>query len=285
MNSPLNKLFAGRTLLIATKHKKERVISPIFEKEFGVHCVVSQNFDTDLLGTFSGEIERKKSPLETVKEKCLLAMEANQCDLAIANEGSFGPHPTLFFIPADDEYLIFIDKKNNLEIVARIISTDTNFCQTEIKKEEELAKFAQEIGFPSHGVLLKRSGAKDNLIRKDFASLDQLVKAYNELNDNDSTITLETDMRAMRNPTRMKVIEETAHQLAKKIKSTCPSCKTPGFSITDSKKGLPCSLCGSPTNSTLLHTYRCLSCDYSEDKMYPNDVKTEDPMYCNFCNP
>lgn len=40
-------MFQGRKLLIATKHKKENVIAPIFEKEFGVNCFVSDKFDTD----------------------------------------------------------------------------------------------------------------------------------------------------------------------------------------------------------------------------------------------
>ena len=48
-------MFKGRLLLIATKHKKEEIISPIFEKELGVRCVVPEHLDTDLLGTFTGE--------------------------------------------------------------------------------------------------------------------------------------------------------------------------------------------------------------------------------------
>ena len=49
-------MFAGRKVLIATKHKKELVLSPILEKELVVSCFVSEQFDTDILGTFSGEI-------------------------------------------------------------------------------------------------------------------------------------------------------------------------------------------------------------------------------------
>jgi hypothetical protein len=50
-------LFKNRRLLIATKHEKEKVIA-LLEKN-GVICFVNENFDTDLLGTFTGEIERK----------------------------------------------------------------------------------------------------------------------------------------------------------------------------------------------------------------------------------
>ena len=111
------KIFEGRRLVIATKHKKETVIAPLLEKHLGVQCFVPEDFDTDVLGTVSGEIERKDGPLETVRKKCLQAMEQTNCDLAIASEGSFGPHPTIFMAHADDEILIFIDNKNILEIL------------------------------------------------------------------------------------------------------------------------------------------------------------------------
>lgn len=55
-------MFQGRKLLIATKHEKEKAIASIFEKELGVKCFVAPNLDTDTLGTFTGEIERKDDP-------------------------------------------------------------------------------------------------------------------------------------------------------------------------------------------------------------------------------
>ena len=120
-------MFKGRKLLIATKHEKEKVIAPILEKELGVSWFVINDFDTDELGTFTGEIERKDDPIITARKKCLLAIELTNCDLAVASEGSFGPHPTIYFVPADDEFLLFFDKKNDLEIIVRELSTETNF--------------------------------------------------------------------------------------------------------------------------------------------------------------
>ena len=120
-------MFQDRKLIIVTKHEKEKAIAPFLEKSLGVSCFVNENFDTDILGTFTGEIERELDPIATARQKCLMAMELTNCDLGIASEGSFGPHPTIFFVSADDEFLIFIDKKNNLEIIARELSTATNF--------------------------------------------------------------------------------------------------------------------------------------------------------------
>ena len=76
-------MFISRKLIIATKHKKESVIAPILEKELGVRCFTDETFDTDTLGTFTGEIERELDPIATARRKCLLAMELNNCDLGV----------------------------------------------------------------------------------------------------------------------------------------------------------------------------------------------------------
>jgi len=278
-------MFKGRNLLIATKHEKEKVIAPILEKELGVKCFISPDLDTDKLGTFTGEIERKNDPITTAREKCLMAMDLTDCDLAVASEGSFGSHPTIFFAPADDEFLLFIDKKNNLEIIARELSTETNFNGAEIKTKEELEEFTKNVKFPSHGLILKKD--KDDLseIVKGITSVKKLNSAFNHFISIYGKAFLETDMRAMHNPTRMKVIEKATIKLANKINSLCPCCYTPGFGVTDGKPGLPCELCNLPTRSTLSHIYTCQKCIYIKEEKYPNGKFTEDPMYCDYCNP
>lgn len=278
-------MFQNRKLLIATKHQKENVIAPILEKELGVNCFIDETFDTDTFGTFTGEIERELDPISTAREKCLRAMKMNDCDLGIASEGSFGPHPSMFFVNADDEFLIFIDKKYNLEIIARELSTETNFNGKEIKTENELLDFANSIGFPAHGLILRKTKDDVSEIHKGITDLELLKTVFNHLHSKYHAVYAETDMRAMYNPTRMKVIKKAAKKLVEKIKSTCPECQTPGFGITQAKKGLECSLCGSPTNSTLSYIYQCQHCKYTKEDMYPNKKKTEDPMYCDYCNP
>lgn len=278
-------LFENRKLVIATKHEKEKVIAPILEKHLGVQCFTPKNFDTDVLGTFSGEIERELDPIATLRKKCLLAMEASNCDLGIASEGSFGNHPTLFFAKADDEIVIFIDQKNNIEIIARELSMETNFNGEEITTEEELLEFAEVTHFPSHALILRKTKTDNNNIIKGISSLKDLKDAFYKLKEKDKTVFVETDMRAMFNPTRMKVIEKATEKLIQNIISCCPQCETPGFVVTTVKKGLKCSLCGSPTQSTLSHIYNCQKCGYSKEEMHPNKKTTEDPMYCDFCNP
>jgi ribosomal protein S27AE len=278
-------MFQDRKLIIATKHEKEKVIAPLLERALGVSCFVDENFDTDMLGTFTGEVERELDPIATARKKCLTAMELSNCDLGVASEGSFGPHPSMFFVNADDEFLIFIDKKNNLEIIVRELSTATNFNGKEIKNEEELLDFASAINFPTHGLILRKTKSDNDNIIKGITNLNRLKEAFTELLDKFKTVYAETDMRAMYNPSRMKVIEAATQKLITKINSLCPQCSQPGFGITDAKRGLACSLCGLPTQSTLSYIYVCQQCEYTKEEMYPHKKTTEDPMYCDYCNP
>ncbi len=278
-------MFQDRKLVIATKHEKEKVIAPLLEKELGVFCFINENFDTDLLGTFTGEIEREQDPVATARQKCLMAMELSNCDLGIASEGSFGSHPSMFFVNADDEFLIFIDKKNNLEIIVRELSTATNFNGKNIKSERELLAFAEASSFPSHGLILRKAKEDNHEIVKDITDIKHLKETFQTLFEKHGTVYAETDMRAMYNPSRMQVIETATKKLIEKIKSECPQCSKPGFGITEVKSGLKCNLCGAPTNSTLSYIFVCQHCACTKEEMYPHKKTNEDPMYCDYCNP
>lgn len=272
-------------MVVATKHKKEEVIAPILGNELGIICVVPKDLDTDKLGTFSGEVEREDDPVTTLRKKCQMAIDASGINLAIANEGSFGAHPTIFFAHADDEFIMLLDKENGIEIIERELSLNTNFDGTEIKSEDELIAFANKIGFPSHGVILKKSKNNCSGIIKESRAFEELIKNYHKIKNEDGTAYAETDMRAMFNPTRMKIIEQAAIKLAKKAKSLCPSCSTPGFGVVGAENGLPCEMCGLPTRSTLKHIYSCQKCNFQTEKEFPFEKQFEDPQYCDFCNP
>lgn len=278
-------MFGGRKLLIVTKHSKEKVIAPVLESKLGVECFTSDLFDTDELGTFTGEVERENDAITTVRNKCILAIELTGCDLAIASEGSFGAHPQIPFIPADDELVLLLDKKNNLEFIERELSTDTNFNGAEIKNKDELLLFASSVKFPSHALILKKSKDDFTEIKKGITDWDVLKDVFNYFAQANGSAFVETDMRAMYNPTRMNVIKKATEKLAKKMNSLCPQCSTPGFSVTKSTAGLPCSLCKFPTRSTLSYIYSCQKCDFIQEKMYPHGKTNEEPTYCNFCNP
>lgn len=285
MSDPTIDFFKGRRLVIATKHKKEDIIGPLLEESLGVQCFVNAQFDSDQFGTFTGEIKRETNSLATARRKCIAAMELSNCDLGIASEGSFGPHPSIFLLNSDHEIVILMDKKNNLEVIAQEISADTNLAGKEIKNEGELKKFAKQLKFPSHGMILRDSIHSNHRLIKGISNDQDLKNAFKEIKKQFGSVYAESDMRALYNPSRMKAISIVTCELIKNLQSACPSCHTPGFVISDAKIGLPCSWCELPTNSVLSYIYTCQRCQYSKEQLYPNNKETEDPGYCNYCNP
>jgi hypothetical protein len=278
-------MFNNRTIVIATMHQKEQVLAPLLKEAFNITAILPKYLDTDILGTFSGEIDRKGTPMEVAKRKCLLAMEETGCDLAIASEGSFGAHPTIPFIAGDDEMVFLMDQKNGVEIFAREISTDTNFKGESISSLDDAKYFAQKIGFPSHAIIIRKEKDEGTGTQKGVGDVFLFESLVKEFLSEHGKVWLETDMRAMHNPTRLTVISKAAETLISKMQCLCPACNAPGFSVTNVLPGLPCSLCLMPTESTLAHEYVCAQCGCMEEKKYPHAKQNEEPLYCSFCNP
>ena len=278
-------LFSNRTVFILTKHDKDKVIAPLFENDLSLSCVPIRHIDTDLLGTFSGEVDRKLDPMATLRKKCNLAREMEGCDLVVATEGSFGNHPSIFFASANDELIMLKDFKNDIEISERVVSLDTNLNEACISTPEELEDFINKVKFPSHGIIIK--AAKRDFVHmvKGITDPKLLKDTFNRFVKINGSCYLETDMRACFNPSRMEVIEQATQRLIEKIKSHCPQCNTPGYGVIEVVRGLPCKLCHSETKSVKAHLYGCQKCNHVTQKMYPNTNEYEDPMYCDYCNP
>ncbi|MFN5356363.1 MAG: DUF6671 family protein [Bacteroidota bacterium] len=276
--------FDGRRLVLATKHGKETLISPLFISAFGVDPFVCPDLDTDRFGTFTGEMPRTHDPLTTARMKCLAAMDQSGCDLGLASEGSFGPHPSFVFIPADEELIILIDRKNGFEITAIETSTSTNFRSAEVNTFEQVEEFARIAGFPQHALIL-RSPRANGRVMKGISDPDILHQTYLNLCSSSGQILIETDMRACHNPSRMQVIGKTAQKLCGRINSLCPGCNAPGFVVTSIDPGLPCKNCNTPTRSPIETISSCPKCSYSIRILYPEGKAQEEPMYCDRCNP
>ncbi|ULQ56124.1 hypothetical protein KJS94_15860 [Flavihumibacter rivuli] len=276
--------FEGRTIAIATMHGKEKIIGPILE-ELGMKPCLPHSFDTDQFGTFAGEKERELSPLDTAIMKCKAAMELCHTDLAIASEGSYGAHPLIPFIPGGEELVVLVDKKNNWTIAARHICEATNFNGSSITSWEEAGLFLKNIGYPEHGVILKDRQSNPEVIFKGISDLKELEAALSGLMQKNKIAWMESDMRAVHNPTRQNEIGTATRKLVNKLFQCCPSCNAPGFDTVDYTEGLPCSWCGQPTRSVLTVIYGCVACDFKKEQWYPKGKEQEDPMYCDHCNP
>lgn len=162
---------------------------------------------------------------------------------------------------------------------------ETNFKSQEVLNLNELIKFANKIRFPSHGLILRARIRGKNKNYKGIVNWQVLINCYQALKGSASKIIVETDMRAMYNPTRMEVIRNATLKLIKKVNTSCPNCSAPGFGHEKSLYGLECSQCSFPTNSIKAHVFQCQKCFYEELIEFPNFKIREDPTFCDFCNP
>lgn len=278
-------MFEGRSLFIATNHRKESAIQPILERELKVNCFTLALFDSDQFGTFSGEIERSQSPYDTLKAKCHLGNKLTACDLVIATEGSFGAHPDLPFCAAHDELILLMDFKNNVSFSARILTTETNFQGKKIRNEEEIIAFGESIDFPKQAIILRNEEQSISYLKKGINDWDELTTAFRVCMRRHDKVFVETDMRAMHNPLRMKQIEQLTLKLMAQLKVLCPACEMPGYGVTSVLPGLPCWICETPTSSVLKHVLTCTACQHQKEVYFPNGRQTEEPTFCPACNP
>ncbi|KYC40287.1 hypothetical protein WA1_27540 [Scytonema hofmannii PCC 7110] len=282
-------LFDNRVAILATKHHKEKAIAPILEQELGIKVIVPQDFDTDRFGTFTRDIKRTGSQIEAARLKAESILSVTNETLALASEGSFSPHPSNPFVPCNLEIVILIDRTNELKIIGQSVTIETNFSHRAIASIPEAREFAAKVGFPEHAVVVMVHSSSENQeeIIKGINTTEQLVEAvtYALKRSKTGEIHIETDMRALYNPTRMKNIARATHDLIQKIRNACPNCDFPGFDVFSRKRGLPCAYCLSPTELTLAVTYKCQKCGFFKDVMFPDGIQEADPSWCNYCNP
>jgi hypothetical protein len=278
--------YRDRLVVIATMHRKELAIAPILQTSLGVRVTVPQDFNSDLFGTFTRDIDRPANQVETAKLKAEKALELVDADLAIASEGSFFPHPMLG-IPYNREIVLLLDKKHDLTVYGEFLSADTNFRHREISSYEQAYDFALKVGFPDHAIVLMQDAktSAKQAIYKGITSEALLKESVDKLLRKSSQIHIETDMRSLYNPTRMSNIAKATEDLVRKLQQLCPNCNFVNFDVVKKLKGLPCELCRLPTQVTRANVYRCDRCQFQQEVLFPDEAQTADPMYCSYCNP
>ena len=277
--------FYNKKAAIITKHGKEKIIGPILWDAFHIHLELA-HYDTDLLGTFSGEIERPADQLGTARLKIQQAASISNADLLLASEGAFHPHPDTPFLTVNTELIVLFDRTTEQEIVAKHTTLETNAAKITTNDEAILLEFANRIQFPEHRIILMTDDSSNmpKRILKDIDNEAALISAFRSLQHNsDALVVVETDLRAMHNPTRQGQISITANKLVQLMRSYCPKCYNPGYQIQEWLPGLPCCWCNSPTNNTLYEQYRCTHCGFEEQKRVSKPCA--DPGTCNQCNP
>ena len=285
MNGP----FAGRRLCIATMHGKERVIAPPLERLLGVHCELPpEGFDTDRFGTFSGEVVRRGTARDAARAKAAAAMDAAGIDLAVASEGSFGPHPHSFLLHVGAELLLLVDRRLGLEITGEDVTAETNHGGRVCSSLADATAFAGKVGFPEHALIVTVGEPPVRVWRglgTEAALRDAVAAAVAASAANGLPWSVASDMRADRNPTRMRAIGRAAASLAERAATPCPGCATPGFGQVEVRRGLPCGDCGAPTAQVRALVHGCARCDERRELPRADGATTASPAGCDVCNP
>lgn len=283
-------------MVLTSNHAKEKALErPL--RSIGLQLSVYRDFDTDILGTFSGEVEREGSQREVAVKKARIGMAVLKCRFGIATEASFGPHPFLPFGALGLETIVFLDDENGCTYFEDYSTTETNYGHTVVSGLSELMSFAKSSDFPSHALIMAPSAASRALDRQDILcdlgmekginTEEMLVNCFEAMvaKSPKQTVWVETDMRAHLNPTRMRIIRRAAVKLAHRLATKCPSCQFLGFGLTDKEAGLLCANCKLPTNVVGWFIHSCQRCQFVSKIPKYEPSHMADPQYCFQCNP
>lgn len=267
---------------LLTKHHKLPLIAPALA-ELGITIALAEGFDTDSLGTFSGEVPRQLSPLDCVKTKARLAAELAALPLGIGSEGSFGGGPLPGLLNWDDELLCLYNAASGQFIIAHAAGA-VPLSTIETQQLSQIRAHMEQQD-PKQGWIC----SDDKRVLKGLVGFDAVRTALQQagllLSDSEIShnIRLSPDLRAHLCPSRQRIIQQAAMQLASRLQSSCPKCHAPDFWRSGADKGLPCSVCHYPTHKVKGYNKKCSCCDYS---LYEAAEQTHaDPADCPLCNP
>ena len=284
--------YQGEIAVLTTIHGKQQVIAPIFQNKLCVQLTVAEGVDTDALGTFSGEVERSQSMLETLRLKVELGMRATNLKLGIGTEASFGPDPLIPFAPLHCEMILWRDQERGIEVLELVRTNETNYESIEMGRihewTESMESFLRRVQFPSHKLMvLANAGTKQSKIFKGIGAREELKEAieYCARHSDDGLALVQTDMRAMMNPTRLKIIEEATQRLANRLATRCEQCGSPGWGLVELVRGSPCGWCGRATNQVWAELHGCPSCLHRVKIARQDGKQTASPAFCDWCNP
>ena len=272
--------YAGKKASLATMHGKHELISPHMNT-LGL-TVFTSPIDTDMFGTFTGDIARRESPIDTAIAKAREGMRASSTTLGIASEGSIGVQGFLPIV-ADVETVVFVDDEEGFVLAETAIShqivAHSWLLSHGLPQETDL----ERAGFPDHGLIV-RTDADDVATTKGIHDLEHLNRVVEQCWEKGATqITVESDLRAHHCPSRRPTIAEAARKLAERLSTSCPSCHCPGWGLVDVVRGRECALCNGPTQGKIADVYGCCRCPEQITTLI--DVPLADPSTCERCNP
>jgi hypothetical protein len=243
-------------------------------------------YDTDQLGTFSGDIARIHSQYDTAILKAKLAATLGRSRIGIGSEGSVAPGAAGAWFPYHTEMVAWWDDALQWAVVgyahapaqSRVqIATDMASLQAQWHSHDYQQQALQM------KIIDGSNSAAPIAIRKGIRSATELCHAWQQLYQEGYNVEVSYDYRAHCSERRQQVIASAAQDLAMRLSQLCPCCSTPGFTVTDTIKGLPCGACDLPTQQVKTLIYQCQHCGYQQQDSAK--AAHADPMHCHFCNP
>lgn len=264
----------SQRMAMLTRHDKVRLIAPLLRQVIGIELYPVDSFDTDSLGSFSGERPRFMTPAECALRKAALAAELSGEVLGLGSEGSFsaGPYGLGTF---NLELLSCINIEAGWVVTGRFYGP-VNVQRWTLHTAAELQQALDSV--PDGQLLLLQ---QQNAVVKGLSATEARQQAQPMLSNGE--IELSYDLRAHCCPERQLHIVKAAQDLAARLQQTCPHCDTPGFWPDKIIAGLPCQACDAPTSLTRQRQACCQRCHYTES--YAAEAPYADAQYCPVCNP
>ena len=179
------------TAAFASKHEKQNIVSP-YLTSLKISLVVS-DVDTDVMGTFSGEIAREGTPKEVVLKKARMGIEVKELPFGIASQGSIGVDSIIPFITSNLEWMAWMNIERGIELVEFYRSLDIVATQMNLIKSEDIEEFFQKADFLNHALIVRGEGT--NKILKGIKDCKRLQKANNSIPLGEKII-IESDLRS-----------------------------------------------------------------------------------------
>ena len=267
--------------LLVTKHHKLGLVAPSFAA-IGWH-VSELQADTDALGTFSGDVDRRHPPLETARRKALLAAGRPDVRWWFASEGTIGP--SLGGLVSDRELVVAIEPRSGGMVAGAALSLAIVSIRLEVRwstSEEEVVRACAGADLPRHHLVVSASDRSAAPVGA-LCDIDDVLDVIRQRRRRRRTLVLQPDLRSHLCPSRQPTIRAAAADLAARLATPCPACTRSGFGSIAPECGLPCAGCGQPTNEVSVRRRRCPWCMRVERK--PVDQVTADAARCRWCNP
>lgn len=276
--------YTGAIAGLATKHDKLPLIAPAMSGTCGLH-VVAVEIDTDVFGTFAGEVSRTSSPLDTAIAKARRGMEASGLPIGIASEGSFGPFAQVPMLLANTEIVVLVDDERGIAIHESDYVVSPPSLYVEVTVGADITSLLEKAHFPSHGLIVRPLRVMKPIVKgiHDEKVLDAAIN-YCMKATTDGVVMVQSDLRAHHHPSRREVIRSAAVRLAQRVSSLCPECGCPGWGVVRVRRGALCSYCTHPTNGKVSDIFGCSACSF-EDEVLPTEAIAVDPRHCPMCNP